>query len=448
MQEKYVIIGGNGAGMSAASKIKRLSPDADLVVLEKSAHMSVAACGIPYWIAGKVDEQKLQVLTPQKARDKRGIDVRVLHEVTEINSLKKIVAVKNLSNDTSEILPYDKLLIATGARAAIPPIPGIDNKGIFTLRSLRDGHDIQEYSKSDNVRHITIIGAGFIGLEMAEAFRRRNFNVAVVELEDQIAPAFDKDIVEKVESHLIDNGLELHLQTMVNSFESNANGLQVNTSTGKIATDMVIVSTGVRPNSELAEKAGIKLGNGGAIAINSQMQTSKPDIYSAGDCAEHFHRVLDRNVWIPLAPSANKGGRIAGANMTGEMNHFPGILGTAVVKVFDYIIAKTGISEKQARASDTFPDIKTSIVTAGSLPHYYPGSAPVTIKLIVEEPSNRLLGAQMIGTSDIAKRTDVFATAIAAKMTIDEVAMLDLTYAPPVAPVYDPIHIAANVATR
>ncbi|NQV14753.1 CoA-disulfide reductase [bacterium] len=449
MPKNFVIIGGNGAGMSAASKIRRLSPEANLVVFEKGEHISVAACGLPYWIAGVVtDDQKLQVMTPQIAREKRGIDVRILHEVTQIDPQNNRITVRNLEKDVTFAEPYDALLIATGARAIVPPIPGIKNEGVFTLRSLADGQRIHDYSHTNRIQHVTIIGAGYIGLEMAEAFRYRNIEVSLVEMADQIVPAFDKDIIEQVKEHIINKGVELNLEARVSSIEKTDAGLLVKTSIKDIQTDMVLVSTGVRPNSELASHAGITLGKSGGITVNSFMQTNFQNIYSAGDCAEHHHLVLNQNVWIPLAPSANKGGRIAGENMAGQKNQFPGIIGTAVAKVFDYIIAQTGLTEKQAKATAAYAEIEAIIVTAGSRSHYYPGSTPITIKLVVEKSSKRLLGAQMIGTSDVAKRLDVFATAITAKMTVGDIGMLDLSYAPPVAPVYDPIHVTANVANK
>ncbi|MCF7823589.1 MAG: CoA-disulfide reductase [Candidatus Marinimicrobia bacterium] len=449
MLKKYVIIGGDAAGMSAASKIRRLQPEAEMIVFEKGKYISFAACGIPYWISGVIDDgSKLQVLTPEMAREKRGIDVRIHHEVTKIDPLNKTVSVRDLKSDKSFHESYDALLIATGARAALPPIQDIDLDGVFTLRNLADGHLINNYLADKGIKHATIIGGGYIGLEMAETFRYRNIDVTMVEMLDQIAPTFDKDILDKVTEHVIEQDVDLRLETRVNAIEKPAERLIVKTSSGDLLTDMVIISTGVKPNSELARDAGIALGKSGAIHINSHMQTSIPNIYSAGDCAEHKHLVLDKDIWIPLAPSANKGGRIAGENMAGLETQFPGILGTAVVKVFDYTIAQTGLTEKQANQEEKFSEIEATIITGGSRAHYYPGSTPITIKLVVEKSSKRLLGAQMIGKSDVAKRVDVLATAITAKMTVEDIGMLDLTYAPPVAPVYDPIHVAANVANK
>ena len=449
MLQRYVIIGGDAAGMSAASKIRRLQPESELVVFEKGPHISFAACGMPYWISGVIaDGSKLQVLTPEIALEKRNIDVRIGHEVTKIDVSSKSIVVQNLSTGETLVEAYDVLLIATGARAVVPPIPGVDSEGVFTLRSLADGHRIKKYISEHKISHATIIGGGHIGLEMAEAFRHLKIDVTMLVRGDQIAPAMDKDLLGKLTEHVIEQGVDLQLGTSVRAIEKLNKGLQVQTSAGTIQTDMVLVSTGVKPNSELAIEAGIEVGKSGAILINEHMQTSVESVYAGGDCVEHNHRVLEESLWIPMATSANKGGRIAGENMAGALTRFPGILGTAVAKVFDYTVAQTGLTEKQARQIETLGDIETTTITGGSRAHYYPGSMPLTVKLVVEKHSRRLLGAQMIGKADVAKRLDVLATAITAKMTVEDIGMLDLTYAPPVAPVYDPIIVAANVANK
>ncbi|NQV30376.1 MAG: CoA-disulfide reductase [Candidatus Marinimicrobia bacterium] len=449
MGKRFVIIGGDAAGMSAASKIRRIQPEAELIVFEKGRHISFAACGIPYWISGVIEDGgRLEVLTPEVARNKRNIDVRVAHEVTKIDTVNKFVSVNNHETGEQFNESYDVLLIATGASAVVPPIPGIDNPGVFSLRSLTDGQKIIDYLASNRVAHATIIGGGYIGLEMAESFRHRNISVTIVEMTGQLAATFDQDILESVTDHVIEQGVDLRLNTRVLSIENTGSGLQINTSGESIQSNLVLVSTGIKPNSKLAEEAGITLGPRGAIRIDEYMETSIPDIYAAGDCAAHKHLVLNEDVWIPLAPAANRGGRVAGENMAGLANRFSGILGTAAVKVFDFTIAQTGLTEREAIESRQIGEIETSMITASSRAHYYPGSTPITIKLVVEKSSKRLLGAQMVGRADIAKRLDVLATAITAKMTVADIGMLDLTYAPPIAPVYDPIHVAANVANK
>ena len=449
MPGKYVIIGGDAAGMSAATKIRRLQPDAELVVFEKGPHISFAACGMPYWISGVIEDgRKLQILTPEIAREKRNIEVLVGHEVTSIDTSNKNVEVHNLATGEAFIETYDTLLLATGARAIVPPIPGVDIEGVFTLRSLADGHRIKNYVSEHEIKHATIIGGGHIGLEMAEAFRHLNIDVSMVVRGKQIAPSMDKELLEGVTENVIEHGVDLQFETTVNTIQKSNDRLQITTSTGELETDILLISTGVRPNAELAIEAGVNVGKSGAILINEQMQTNVESIFAAGDCAEHNHRVLGESRWIPMAPSANKGGRVAGENMAGVSTKFPGILGTAVAKVFDFTIAQTGLTEKQANQIETLGEFETTTITGGSRAHYYPGSTPLTVKLVVEKNTKRVLGAQMIGKSDVAKRLDVLATAITARMTTEDIGMLDLTYAPPVAPVYDPIHIAANVANK
>ncbi len=449
MNKKFVIIGGDAAGMSAASKIRRLHPEAELVVFERSQYMSFAACGIPYWISGVIDSgSKLQVLTPEIALKKRNIDVRIGHEVTRIDTQNSTIVVQNLDSGEVFTESFDSLLIASGARAAVPPIPGIESEGVFFLRSLGDGHMIKDYLATRSIAHATIIGGGYIGLEMAESLNHLGIKVSLVEMLDQIAPTFDKDIMAELTEHVVEKGVDLRLETRVSSIERSGDKISVQTSSGDIQTDLVIVSTGVKPNSELARDAGISIHGSGAILVDDHMQSSVANIYAAGDCATHRHILLDEPVWIPLAPSANKGGRIAGQNMSGGSAIFPGTLGTAVVKVFDFTIAQTGLTEKQARQSTGIGEVETTTITGDSRAHYYPGSTPINIKVVVDKSSKRLLGAQMTGRADVAKRLDVLATAITAQMTVEDIGMLDLTYAPPFAPVYDPIHIAANVANK
>ncbi|MCB0093890.1 MAG: FAD-dependent oxidoreductase, partial [Caldilineaceae bacterium] len=309
---------GDGAGMSAASKAKRNQPDAEVIVFERGPYISYSACGMPYWIGGQIGPMdKLVVLTPERARERRGIDVRIGHEVTQIDAAQQVVHVRNLETDAIFTQPYDKLVIATGARAAKPPIPGVDLPGVFALRSLSDGERIYDYLSQNPARRAVVIGGGYIGLEMAEGFRDRDMQVAVVEMLPQLLPNFDPDMVEPVAAHLVEKEVEIWTQTRVTQIRQSTDGaLEVIVQSGKgettLPADIVLVATGVRPNSELAQAAGLKLGATGAIWVDAQMRTSDPHIYAAGDCVEHFHRVLGENVWIPLAPVANRGGRVAG----------------------------------------------------------------------------------------------------------------------------------------
>jgi len=458
MDTPIVIIGGDAAGMSAASKIKREWPATEVIVFERGPHISYSACGMPYWIAGVVEsDRQLIVLTPEKARERRGIDVRIGHTVTAIDPAAHTVTVQRAETGETFSQPYAKLVIATGAAATRPPLPGLDLPGVFTLRSLRDGQQIFNYLAQHNPQRAVIIGGGYISMEMAEALRDRKLAVTIVEMLPQILSNFDADMVTEVATHLAEQQVQVQTGAQVKSIEQAATGLvvtvaQANGEQQQLAADFVLVSTGVRPNTELAKAAGLRLGETRAIWVNQQMQTSDPDIYAAGDCVEHYHLVLEQNAWIPLATSANKGGRIVGENIVGEKSHLPGILGTAIVKVFDYTLAVTGLTESQAKASDKFgaagEDVGSAVITSNDKAGYWPDVAKLKVKLVFEKSSGRVLGGQLVGKAGVNKRIDIIATAITARMTLQQVALLDLSYAPPYSPTWDPIQVCANVALR
>lgn len=461
MNHPYVIIGGDAAGMSAASKIKREQPAAQVIVFERESYISYSACGMPYWIGGVVEsDRKLIVLTPERARERRGIDVQVGHTVIGIDPGAKTVTVQRAQDSATLTQPYTKLLIATGASAVKPPLPGLDLPGVFTLRSLTDARHIHQFLDKRQPQRAVIIGGGYIGLEMAEALHARGLTVTVVELLPQVMPNFDPDMVEEVTAHLIEKGVEVHTGVRVKAVEQDSENLSVISEsasgdqpiTPSIPADLVLVSTGVRPNSELAKAAGLRLGATGAIWTNAQMQTSDPHIYAAGDCVEHLHLALGENAWIPLATSANKGGRIAGDNMAGGNARFPGIVGTAVVKVFDYTMAITGLTEQAAKASGKFgaggEHVGATVISEPERASYWPGMVEIKVKLVFDKRDGRLLGGQLVGKDGVNKRIDILATALHAHMTVLDVSFLDLSYAPPYSPTWDPVQVAANVAAR
>jgi NADPH-dependent 2,4-dienoyl-CoA reductase/sulfur reductase-like enzyme len=444
-KERFVVIGAVAAGMSASSRARRLKPDMEITVLERTGDVSWAACGMPYLIADRVKSaNNLVRYDVQFFKEKRDIDLFLYHEVKQIFPQQKTVLVKNIKTGEEKEYIYDKLLIATGARPVVPPIKGVDLKGVFTLRQLQEGIAIKEYIRKNSPQKGLIIGAGYVGMEMAESFSAAGMKVTIVEKMPNIIGTMDDEITEVVEEELKDNGVTIIKSSAVVEFRGNGSSVTTAvTDTGmSIDTDIVLIGVGIKPNSEIARDAGIALGQTGAINVNAKMETNIPDIYAAGDCAEAYHLVLGRNVYIPLGTTANKQGRIAGENAAGGNASFAGIVGTAVFKTFNLEVGRTGITEKEAKLEGV--DYVSNIIQDSSRAFYYPGRSNINVKLVAGRKTGLLLGAQMVGREGIAKRVDVFATAITAKMTVGEIGNLDLGYAPPFAPVYDPILIAAD----
>ena len=377
-------------------------------------------------------------------KEKRDIEVYLHHKATRILPQRKAVVIRDTASGEEKEYPYDKLLIATGARAFIPPIKGMDRKGVFTLRPLEDGIAIKEYIGSNSPKKGLLIGAGYIGMEMAESFAEVGMKVTVVEKMPSIVGTMDDEITEIIEKELNRNRVILLKSRAVVEFAGENYHLRraVLDSGETIEADISVVGAGLRPNSEMAKEAGIELGRTGAIKVNQRMETNIPDIYAAGDCAEAYHLILGRNVYIPLAPTANRQGRAAGENIAGGNASFPGIVGTAIFKVFDLEVARAGITEKEAKVEGM--DFISNVIEHGSRAPYYPGVTPIRVKLLADKNTGRLLGAQMVGREGVAKRIDVFATALTVKMTAHEMRDLDLGYAPPFSPPYDPVLIAAD----
>lgn len=447
---RLVVIGGVAGGMSAAARAKRVNPDLEVIVLERDPHVSYGACGIPYFLAGLVpDAERLIVYTPEYFRRERGIDVRTNTEAVEIRPTERTVLARDRMSGATEKIAYDRLILATGATPIRPALPGIQLENIFVLRSLNDGLRIHRALVEERPQHALILGAGYIGLEMAEALRMRGLQVTVVEALDHVLGQTELEISRIVEEELSAHDVRLLLTTRAVGFEGDARGRvrEVITDSGeRLAADLVLIGIGIRPNVRLAEEAGIALGPTGAIAVDERQETNITGIFAAGDCCETKHLVTGRPTWIPLGPAANKQGRVAGDNAAGRRATFAGVVGTAVVKVFDLEVARTGLSLQEALAAG-FKAKKVSI-TASSRAGYYPGAQPITLALIFDEATHRLLGAQMVGREGVAKRIDVFATALHARMTLEEMSQLDLSYAPPFAPVWDPILTAVNAALK
>ncbi len=461
MSLPYVIIGGDAAGMSAASKIKREQPDAHVIVYERSQHISYSACGMPYWIGGVIkDGDDLLAVTLEDARNKRKLAVHVRHEVVAIDPQRRVVEVRRLEIGDSFEQPYEKLIIATGASPTWPAIPGVDLPGVFALRSLEDGQRIYEYIAQAKPKRATLIGAGFIALEMAENLVERGVEVELLVRSNRILSEYDTDMTSEIAEHIQQKDVKIHWQTQVQEIrrlETEDWKLEIDINAisnlkSQISTDFILFATGIKPNSDLARTAGLRLGVADAIWVDGQMHTSDPHILAAGDCVQFTHLVTGDPVWIPLATSSNKSGRIAGENAIGGTTVFPGVAGTSVLKVFDYTAAITGLSEKQAKVSSHFgtkgEHVGTVIITHDDKAGYMPGAEPIRTKLIFDKRDGRLLGGQLVGKAGVNKRIDILATALSARMTLAQISLLDLSYAPPYSPVYDAILIAANVGMK
>jgi NADPH-dependent 2,4-dienoyl-CoA reductase/sulfur reductase-like enzyme len=431
--------------MSSASRARKLDPTIEIFVFEKGGFVSYGSCGLPYFISGVIEShENLIVYDAKFFKDKRNIDVFLYNEVIGIYPPKKIVIVKNLKDGDEREYHYDKLIITTGARAVVPQIKGINAKGIFSLRTLEDGIAIKKFIGDNSPKKSLIIGAGYIGMEMAESLVSCGMEVTVIEKMPNILGNMDNEINEIVESELQKNKVNLIKSASVSEFVNEKDYVKkaILDNGQTIDVDIAIVGTGIKPNSEIAKIAGIELGQTSAIKVNQKMETNVIDIYSAGDCAEAFHLVLKKPVYIPLGTTANKQGKIAGENAVGGNEIFKGIVGTTAFKVFELEVARTGISERQAKAEGF--DYITATIEHNSKAHYYPGGSKIRIKLIADKKTGRLLGAEMVGKDGVAKRIDVFATALHNHMTVKDISNLDLSYAPPFSPIWDPVLIAVN----
>lgn len=448
MAETLIVIGGTAAGLSAASKAKRLNRDLEIKVFEKSGYISYGACGLPYFVGGMIQEpEELVAVNAETMREKRGIPTWIHHEVTSISREDKTVTVVNLDNGEESVHHYDKLVIATGAVPMVPPIPGIESEGVYYLRNVEDGIRLKAKVQKDTKR-ACIIGGGFIGLELAEEMTLSGVKVTVLEQMPRLLPFLDPAFSHQIQENLEKNGVTVYTGAGVAEILTEQGKAHwVRTSQGDtLEADLVMVSTGVKPAAKLAEMAGIELGLKGAIVVNDEMQTSDPSIWACGDCVQMKNLITGDPCYVPLGTTANKQGRIAGENVAGRHSTFKGVLGSTVTKVFDQYIASTGLSMEQAAAAGF--DVVSSVITKMERASYYPGGRDNQLCMILDRKSGRLLGAQGIGSESVAGRINTLATAITCKMTVEEVNELDLVYAPPVAPVYDPILIAASQALK
>ncbi|HMD99914.1 MAG TPA: FAD-dependent oxidoreductase [Terriglobia bacterium] len=448
MAERLIVIGGVAAGLSAASRARRTNPWLEIVVYEKGPDISYSACGLPYFIGGLVRQaDSLRVYSPDFFRERRNIRVLTGHEVTEITTSRHRVTVVPPGGAGIEEVHYDHLIIATGAAPARPDAPGLDLRGVFHVNDLQSTLALHRYLEEERPRRAVIVGGGYIGLEMAEALRARGLEVKLLDRSARLFEAVDEDISAAVDRELANHQVRAFTQAEVTAILGGPDGRvrRLTWQGGSEETDCIVLATGVRPRVKLAEEAGIEIGRTGAIAVRDTMETSAAAVYAAGDCAEAAHLVSGRPAYFPLGTTANKQGRVAGENAAGGRARFAGIVGTAVVKVFSLEVARTGLSLAEA-AAEGYSACGATI--QGAARARYLGGRDITVRLVADRASGRLLGGQMIGPEGVAKRIDVIATALHARMTVERLAELDLSYAPPFSTVWDPVLIAAQELLR
>ncbi len=448
MKLKVVIVGGVAGGASAAARLRRVNEDAEIILFEKGEYISFANCGLPYYIGEVIQEKdKLVVQTPEAMNKRFNIDVRVNSEVTKIIPDKKTVEIFNSKDGTTYTETYDKLILSPGAEPIRPPLPGIDSDRVFTLRNIPDTYKIKDFVDSMQPKRAVVVGAGFIGLEVAENLHARGVKVTVVELAEHVIGPLDLDMAALVHQHMKSKDVEFYLKDGVKSLSNTKAFTVVELTSGRsLKADMVIMGIGVRPESRLAVDAGLKIGKTGGILVDENMLTSNPDIYAVGDVVEVKDYISGNPALIPLAGPANKQGRIAANNICGIVEKYEGTQGTSIVKVFDVTVAITGNNEKILKRNNI--EYEKSFTHSGSHAGYYPGAIPMAIKLIFDNKNGKILGAQIIGYEGVDKRIDVIATAIRAGMTVYDLEKLELAYAPPYSSAKDPVNIAGYTAAN
>jgi NADPH-dependent 2,4-dienoyl-CoA reductase/sulfur reductase-like enzyme len=436
---KVVIVGGVAAGPKAASKIIRLNPEADVTIVEKDKFLSYAGCGLPYYISGEVKEQKELMCTPVGVvRDpvffRKVKNVHVLTETAakEIDRTGKRLRVQKLTDQQEQWLDYDKLVLATGADPIMPPLPGHDLENIFTLHGVHDAEAIKALLAEDKAWDVVIIGGGLIGIEITEALTHKGCRVTIVEKFPQIFRMLDWEMAKLVALHMETKGVKILTGTEVKAFKGQNKVKEVVTDKSTLPADVVIMSVGVRPQVQLAQAAGLDIGAWKAIKVNAQMQTSDPDIYAAGDCVECLDRITGKACYMPMGSTANKQGRVAANNICGHADAFPGVLGSTICKVFDYAVARTGLTESAAK--EMGKEVVSVMAPAPDRAHFMSDAKPLLLKLVVDKENRKLLGAQATGPGDADKRMDVAAMALMSGWTVDQLANADLCYAPRYAP--------------
>ncbi len=439
---KVVIIGGVAGGATAAARLRRLDEQAEIVVFERSGYVSYANCGLPYYIGGVIEApEALTLQTPESFFARFQVDMRVRHEVTAIHPDKKTVSVKNLGTGESFEESYDKLILSPGAKPTRPPLPGLELEQLFTLRTVEDTFRLKAHIDASRPKSAVLVGGGFIGVELAENLRELGLEVTIVEQLSQLMGPFDPDMASFLHGEVRRHGIRLALGRTVEGFAARDGGVDVLLKDAPpLHADMVALAIGVTPDTALAKAAGLELGPRGSIVVNDRMETSAPDIYAVGDAVQVKHAVTGQNTLISLAGPANKQGRIAADNICGGDSRYLGSQGSSVIKVFDLTAAATGVNETSARKAGL--DVDTVVLSPMSHAGYYPGGRVMTIKVVFEKETYRLLGAQIVGYDGVDKRIDVLATAIHAGLTAIQLKELDLAYAPPYSSAKDPVNMA------
>lgn len=442
--QRLVVVGGDAAGMTAASQARRGRADLKILALERGRYVSYAACGIPYYVAGLAGSvDQLLIRTPEEFQAKQDIKVRVRHEVVRVLPDSAKIVVRDLEASREYEEPYDHLLIATGAEAVWPDLPGIDSGGVFGVTSVEQATAVRDFIEQKRPKTAVIIGGGYIGLEMAEAFMHQGLDVSIVGRAPQLLRSIDADMSALVSDALTRASVHLYLGEAVTALETHGDKVSaVVTEKRTLPADLVLVAAGVRPTTALAKEAGLTLGFKDAIVVDDHMRTSMQNIWAAGDCAQSSHLVDGRPYWTSLATVSSKQGRVAGINIAGGDSSFPGTLGTTITKAGPIEVARTGLQEVELSGGDVaFASVKIDSVTH---PGYYPDAQPMSVKLTAEKGSGRLLGGQIVGGAGAAMRINVLVTALQAGMTVEQIHDLDLAYSPPFSLVWDPILIAAR----
>ena len=438
---QLLIIGGSDAGISAALRAREIDPSVNVAVVVADAFPNYSICGLPFYVSGEVPDWHSLAHRTREEIEREGIRLLLNHTARAIDSVKKTVEVDDTTGRVQS-LSYDRLVIATGAAPIRPPIAGLDLPGVYLLHTMEDSFRIHAHVTERHSQSALIVGGGYIGLEMAEALGHLGLKVVLIEALPHVMPPVDPDIAEHIEKELTSRGVELHLEEPVQGFEGNGSVKRVVTGQAGYDVDFVVLAIGVRASSRLAGEAGVPIGATGAIQVDASMATSVPDVYAAGDTAEAHHLVTGRPAYIPLGTTANKQGRVAGENAAGGRLSFEGIVGTAITRVFELEVGRTGLTEGQAREAGFDP--VSSVITHRSRAAFFPGSQPITAKLIADRTSGRLLGAQVAGKDGAAKRIDVPAVAIQQGLPASALPDLDLSYAPPFSPVWEAVQIAAQ----